>query len=79
LGKIKNLRRFIPNFVEIKKNIIVMLKKDTEIKWIYESRDSFEWINKSIGEYPFLVRIDYDKPFLILYFSYENTIIVVFL
>ena len=34
IGKINFLRRFIPNFVEIIKHIIDMLKKDAEIKWI---------------------------------------------
>lgn len=32
LGKRKILERFIPNFVEIVKDIIVMLKKNKEIK-----------------------------------------------
>jgi hypothetical protein len=38
IGKIKILRRFIPNFVEIIKYIIDMLKKDAEIKWIPEDK-----------------------------------------
>jgi hypothetical protein len=33
LGKIDFLRRFIPNFVEIVKDITYMLKKDNDIKW----------------------------------------------
>jgi hypothetical protein len=34
LGKINFLRRFVPNFVEIVKLIIDMLKKKNEVKWI---------------------------------------------
>jgi hypothetical protein len=34
LGKINFLRRFIPNFAEIMKNITDMLKKDNEIRWM---------------------------------------------
>jgi hypothetical protein len=32
-----------------------MLKKDSEIKWIVESKDSFEQIKKDLGESPVLV------------------------
>jgi hypothetical protein len=54
LGKINFLRRFIPNFVEIMKNIIDMLKKDSEIKWIVEARDSFQQIKKGFRRIPSL-------------------------
>jgi hypothetical protein len=33
IGKIKFLRRFVPNFVEITKPINRMLKKYADIKW----------------------------------------------
>ena len=33
LGKIKNFKRFIPNFSKLVKDITSMLKKDAEIKW----------------------------------------------
>lgn len=38
LGKINFLRRFIPNDVEIVKEIIEMLKKDREVKWSIKSK-----------------------------------------
>jgi hypothetical protein len=41
LGKINFLRRFIPNFAEIVKLIIVMLRKDSEIKWNLEAKKIF--------------------------------------
>ena len=46
--KINFLRRFIPNFAEIIKYIIDMLKKDAEIKWIPEAKESFEKIKKAL-------------------------------
>ena len=33
LGKVNFLRRFIPNYVELAKEITCMLRKDTKIKW----------------------------------------------
>ena len=48
IGKINFLRRFIPNFAEIVKYITDMLKKDAEIKWISEARESFEKIKQAI-------------------------------
>jgi hypothetical protein len=38
IGKINFLRRFIPNLVELLKNITNMLKKDKKIKWNTESK-----------------------------------------
>jgi hypothetical protein len=48
IGKIIFLRRFIPNFAEIIKYITDMLKKDAEIKWIPEAKESFERIKQAI-------------------------------
>jgi hypothetical protein len=48
IGKINFLRRFIPNFAEIVKYIIDMLKKDEKIKWIPKARESFERIKQAI-------------------------------
>jgi hypothetical protein len=46
LGKNNFLRRFIPNFAEIVKLITDMLKKDSEVKWTTEAKDSFETSRK---------------------------------
>ena len=48
IGKINFWRRFIPNFAEIIKYITDMLKKNVEIKWIPEARESFERIKQAI-------------------------------
>jgi hypothetical protein len=55
------LRRFIPNFVEIIKLIIDMLKKDNKVKWTAEAKASFKHVKKSTGEAPILVSSDYTK------------------
>ena len=41
LSKVIFLRRFVPNFDDIVKNITCMLRKDSEIKWSQEARRSF--------------------------------------
>ena len=38
IGKVNFLRRFIPRFDEILRNIKNMLRKDCEIKWTIESK-----------------------------------------
>jgi hypothetical protein len=79
IGKINFLRRFIPNFAEIVKYITDMLKKDAEIKWIPEARESFERIKQAIIQAPVLISPDYSKEFMIFSFASENTIVVVLL
>jgi len=44
LGKIKFLRRFIPNYVEIVKDITDMLRKNHEVKWTVPARYEFNQI-----------------------------------
>ena len=48
LGHINFLRRFIPNYAEIVRHITDMLKKNNEVKWSLESRESFSRIKKCI-------------------------------
>ena len=42
LGKIKFLRRFIPNLAELIRNLNNMLKKDSILKWVVEAKKYFE-------------------------------------
>jgi hypothetical protein len=79
LGKISFLRRFILNFVEIIKLIIDMIKKDIEVKWTNEAKDSFERIKNFIGEAPVLASLDYLKEFFIFSFAFEHTIAAILL
>jgi hypothetical protein len=79
IGKINFLRRFIPNFVEIIKYITDMLKKDVEIKWILEAKESFEKIKKTLIKALVLINTNYSKEFFIFPFASEDTIVVVLL
>ena len=79
LGKINFLRRLIPNFVEIVKLIIDMLKKGSEVRWTSEDKASFKCIKKVISEAPVLASPDSTKDFLIFSFASEHTIAAVLL
>jgi hypothetical protein len=79
LGKINFLRRFVSNFVELVKYITAMLKKGNEIKWIVESRNSFDQIKKVLTEAPVLIIPDYSKDFFIFSFASFDTVAVVLL
>jgi hypothetical protein len=79
LGKINFLRRFVSNFAELVKYITTMLRKDSEIKWTVESRDSFDQIKKSLTEAPVLVSPDYSKDFLIFSFASFDIVATVLL
>ena len=48
IGKINFLRRFIPNLVELLKNITNMLKKGTKIRWNIESKKTFEQVTHAL-------------------------------
>jgi hypothetical protein len=52
IGRIKFLRRFIPNLEELLRNITNVLKKDVKIKWDSESRQSFEQFKRAFTEAP---------------------------
>jgi hypothetical protein len=48
IGKLKFLRRFIPNLAELLRNITNMLKKYTKIKWDTESKQYFEQVKRAL-------------------------------
>ena len=48
IGKINFLRWFIPNFAETIKQITTMLKKDQEVKWTTEAKNSFKKIKLAL-------------------------------
>ena len=79
LGKINFVRRFIPKFSELVKNITSMLKKDAEIKCIAQERSSFEDIKKVIMEAPTPISLDYNKFFYIFSFASYDTVVAVLL
>ena len=46
IGQVNFLRRFIPSFAEILRSVTNMLRKDNEINWNIEYKQSFNDINK---------------------------------
>jgi hypothetical protein len=69
LGKVKFLRRFIPNLVEIIKNIPCMLRKGNEIKKNPEAKTSFEYIKVALTKASVLPSLDFTKEFLLFSFT----------
>jgi len=74
LGKVNFVRRFIPNFAEVVKNITKMLKKGADFKWTAEVKKSFEEIKKALTQAPVLISLNFTKEFLIFTFASEDTI-----
>ena len=56
-----------------------MLKKDREVKWLDQDRQSFEAIKHALIEAPVLIAPDYTKDFAIFSFASEDTIVAVLL
>jgi len=79
LGKINFLRRFVSNYVEIVKEITNMLKKENEVHWTKEARQSFYRIKESLQATPILISPNYQKPFQIFSFASPNSIVGVLL
>ena len=79
IGKINFLRRFIPNLVELLRNITNILKKDTKINWNAESKQSFEQVKHALTQAPVLISPEYTKDFYLFSFASEHTITAVLL
>jgi hypothetical protein len=79
LGKVKFLRRFIPNLAEIIKHITCMLRRGNKIKWNPEARNSFEDIKVALTKYPVLASLYFTKYFILFSFTSEHTIVDVLL
>jgi hypothetical protein len=79
LGKVKFLRRFIPNLAEIIKHITCMLRKGNEIKWNPKAKKSFKDIKVSLMKSLVLAILDFTKDFLLFSFASEHTIVDVML
>jgi len=69
LGKVKFLRRFIPNLAKIINHINFILRKGNEIKWNLEAKNSFKDIKVALTKAPVLESSDFTKDFLIFSFS----------
>jgi hypothetical protein len=56
-----------------------MLRKENELKWTIESRESFIHIKKALNEAPVFISPDYSKGFLIFSFASFDTVAAIFL
>jgi hypothetical protein len=63
LGKIKFVRRLIPNLVKTIKPIPMLLKKDLKFEWTDEGRKAFKSIKDAIVRSPVLISPNYSKYF----------------
>ena len=79
IGKINFSRRFIPNLVELLRNITNMLKKYLQIKWSIYARQSFEMVKYELTEAPILISPDFSKDVIIFSFSFEHNVAAVLL
>jgi hypothetical protein len=79
VGKINFIRIFIPNFAELVKHIIDMLRKDSKVKWHDATMEYFESIKKALMSAPTLINLDYCKEFYIFSFASNDTIATVLL
>ena len=68
IRKVNFLRRFILNCAEIMKSITDMLRKDNEIRWTKEARQSVVDIKKALTQAPVLISPDFTKEFHIFVF-----------
>lgn len=72
-SKINFLRRFIPNYSQTVKEITEMFKKENEVKWNLEPRESFCRIKRPFAEVPLLVIPDYLKSFFSFFFFFSSS------
>eukprot|EP00253_Pinus_taeda_P016141 PITA_16141 len=70
---------FVFNYVEIVKEITDMLKKENEVHWTKEARESFSRIKEALQASPVLISPDYQNPFQVFSFASPNSIVVVLL
>ena len=67
LGQINFIRRFIPNFAEVIKPILKLLKKDVKFEWSDEGRKAFKVIKDAIAKSPVLDSPNYAKDSNLLF------------
>jgi hypothetical protein len=75
LGKIKFVKCFIPNFIEIVLPLQHMIRKDTLFKWNVIEKEAFNSIKQVIIQAPSLLYSKYDKEFVLYTFSSEKSML----
>lgn len=73
-GRINFLSRFIPNYAELAKGIMDMLRKENEVSWSHAPIYPFIRIKEVLAEALVLVNPDYLVPFYIFSFTSPRTI-----
>jgi hypothetical protein len=56
-----------------------MLRKENEVKWTVEPKESFVQIKKALNEAHVVINLDYSKDFLIFSFASFDTVAAVLL
>ncbi len=74
LGRIKFVRRFIPNLATMVKPLIAMLKKDMAFSWTKEGKEIFEEIKTAIASTPTLMNPNFEKDFILYTLGGESSI-----
>jgi len=67
------LCRFVPNIAEHLREITNMLKKDIMVKWMEDSKKSFNLVKNSLSLASILISPDYTQDFMIFSFPSEHT------
>jgi hypothetical protein len=78
-GRINFVRWFVPNFAEIAKPILNVLKKGHDPKWSDEAKKAFDDIKQVLYHSPVFVSPSDDKDFQIFSFSSDSTMVAVLL
>ena len=73
-GQINFIRRSVPDFSEITKPIMDMMKGNTNFKWTKEVKASFEQIKSMIGNAPTLSYSDFSEDFHLYCYASKNTL-----
>jgi hypothetical protein len=74
MGVINFVRRFVPDFSLMVKPIHNLLKKDRSFSWIDDVENDFLRIKKATNFTPVLVKMDFEKEFVIHINATEETI-----
>jgi hypothetical protein len=78
LGLVGYYHRFIPNFSQMAKPIIDILKKDEKCVWNVEHDEAFQTLKKLLTISPVLAQLDITKAFDV-YCDASSTDLIVFL
>jgi hypothetical protein len=77
MGVIKFVCRFVPDFVVMVKPFHNILKRGHSFSWIDDVNNSFVGIKKEISSAPVLVKLDFEKEFMIYTNSIEEVVFVI--